>query len=106
VVIQEEDMKTKAVSSRSLFSHPETGELCARMGEEIWDLNAGDRVSCPNGIFELVATAADHWKLERVNVVQGIAAFSAPITAKNFHRRAGELSPRDRITLARELGII
>jgi hypothetical protein len=100
-------MKTIAVDTRSLFND-ESGSLKLRKAEEVWRLGAGDRVSTPHGIFQLEeASGLGYWNLIPVDTAPYTAPdLATPITAKTFSRRSSELSPRERITVARELGII
>jgi hypothetical protein len=98
-------MKTVAANVTSIFNG-EDGTLKLRKAFEVSMLGAGDRVTTANGVYELRAGGFDHWNLIPVQKDPIATPITAPITAKNFHQRSADLTPRERITLARELGII
>jgi hypothetical protein len=99
-------MKTIAADIRSIFNG-EDGSLKLRKAFEVSTLGAGDRITTAHGVFQLENTAGrDYWNLIPVAKDPAVAPITTAITAKNFHQRAADLTPRERITLARELGII
>jgi hypothetical protein len=106
----DEVMKTRAVSSTSLFSDPISGELKLRKSEEVCGLKQGDRVATSQGVFSLIE-AYGHWKLKPVRLETTITTGPvvgvdlSPITEKNFHRRSATMSRAERIAKARELGM-
>jgi hypothetical protein len=99
-------MKTVSADVRSIFNG-EDGSLKLRKAFEVSMLGAGDRVATAHGVFKLEsAGGCDYWNLIPVAKDPIATPITTPITAKNFHQRAADLTPRERITLARELGII
>jgi hypothetical protein len=102
------DMKTRAVNSNDFF----TGEDCKprlRMGESAYGLEVGDQVTTASGAFKLIGRGYGYWNLAPVvaaNVAIKKRIFNTPTTTENFDERCDFLSPADRLTAARELGLI
>jgi hypothetical protein len=100
-------MKTKSVSSRSIFTGQDGLSLKLRKNEEAYGLGAGDRITTENGTFELQQGTFEYWNLALVGAtsIDLKPIDTSPITRENWKERFESLSPAERITIARTLGI-
>jgi hypothetical protein len=99
-------MKTRPVSSRSIFTGEDGKSLKLRKSDEAYGLGVGDRVSTESGVFE-IQHGYEHWNLVPVGatVTDPLFIDTSPITNENWKERRESLSPVNRLNKARELGL-
>jgi hypothetical protein len=99
-------MKTRPVSSRSIFTGEDGKSLKLRKSDEVYGLGVGDRVSTESGVFE-IQHGYEHWNLVPVGAtVTDLFMDAPPITRENWQEKRESLSPVNRLNLARELGLV
>jgi hypothetical protein len=98
-------MKTRPVSSRSIFTGHDGKSLKLRKNDEAYGLGVGDRVSTESGVFE-IQHGYEHWNLVSVAApTTDLFIDDSQITRENWNERRESLSPVNRLNKARELGL-